>query len=224
MSVAPRHLRLPMLPSIKDILRMYEIKARRQLSQNFLLDMNLTRKIVSFLNITETSRVCEVGPGPGGITRAILERFPQKLEVVEKDARFLPSLELLADASQGLLTVTVGDIRNHDFSSIFPLSTYRSWDEEPPDTFVVGNLPFNVSTYLITRWFRAMCLREGPFICGRTNLVLTFQKEVGERLVAPILHAQRCRLSVVCQAFCEPTFKFTIPGRTFFVYCKKCVH
>ena len=87
-------LRLPPLPSIREIIRLYKLRAKKQLSQNFLLDCNISRKIVKAAGKLNESYVCEVGPGPGGITRAILEAGVKQLAVVEKDSRFLPSLEV----------------------------------------------------------------------------------------------------------------------------------
>ena len=90
--VTPVGLRLPPLPSISDIIRMQNLKAKKQLSQNYLLDSNITRKIVRAAGDLRNSYVCEVGPGPGGITRAILEAGIKQLIVIEKDNRFMPSL------------------------------------------------------------------------------------------------------------------------------------
>ena len=90
--VTPVGLRLPPLPSIRDIIRLQKLRAMKQLSQNYLLDSNITRKIVRAAGDLHNSYVCEVGPGPGGITRAILEAGIKQLIVIEKDNRFMPSL------------------------------------------------------------------------------------------------------------------------------------
>jgi len=86
--------RLPPLPSIREIIRLYNLRAKKQLSQNFLLDSNLTKKFVRSAGDLRNARVCEVGPGPGSITRVILESGVRQLVVVEKDARFMPGLEV----------------------------------------------------------------------------------------------------------------------------------
>lgn len=87
-------VRLPPLPSMQDLIRLYQLRARKQLSQNFLLDMNLTRKIVKSAGKLDGGFVCEVGPGPGGITRSLLNTGAHHVAVVEKDRRFLPSLQV----------------------------------------------------------------------------------------------------------------------------------
>ena len=86
--------RLPPLPTIQELIRLYQLRAKKQLSQNFLLDMNLTRKIVRMAGKLDGSFVCEVGPGPGGITRALLNTGAGHVAVVEKDRRFMPSLQV----------------------------------------------------------------------------------------------------------------------------------
>ncbi|KRY38015.1 Protein CLEC16A [Trichinella spiralis] len=177
------------------------------------ITMTLKLRFVRTAGNLEGNYVCEVGPGPGGITRAILEQNPKKLVVVEKDPRFLPTLELIAESSGGIMDIRIGDVMKYEIETEFPADVKREWSEEPPPVHVIGNLPFNVSTYLIIKWLRAMSLHEGPFVYGRTLLTLTFQKEVGLRMLAPIFNRHRCRLSVMCQYLSDVKRKFTIPGR-----------
>ncbi|PNF25888.1 Dimethyladenosine transferase 1, mitochondrial [Cryptotermes secundus] len=208
-------MRLPPLPTIKDILRLYRLRALRQLSQNFLLDQRLTDKIVKAAGNIRNSEVCEVGPGPGGITRSILNRGPSQLIVIEKDRRFKPVLDLLEESSNQCMKVILGDVMNFDMSKIFSENKRQEWEDCPPHIHIIGNLPFSVSTPLIIRWLQAMSERKNAWSYGRTRLTLTFQKEVGERMVADIMSAQRCRLSVMCQNWCTVEHKFIIPGRAF---------
>ncbi|XP_071800921.1 dimethyladenosine transferase 1, mitochondrial-like [Asterias amurensis] len=209
------HLRLPPLPTIRDIIRLYGLRAERQLAQNFLLDLKLTDKIVRHAGNLEGAHVLEVGPGPGGITRSILNKGAANLVVVEKDKRFLPSLTMLSEAANERLKVIHGDIMTFNMEEEFPADLKTSWDDDPPNIHILGNLPFNVSTPLIIRWLEALSNHSGPFIYGRTRMLLTFQKEVAERLVAPVRDSQRSRLSIMAQHLCEVKHCFTIPGKAF---------
>lgn len=208
-------LRLPPLPTIQEILRLYKLRALKHLSQNFLLEEKYTNKIVNAAGNIRGTYVCEVGPGPGSITRSILKKGAKKLVVVEKDTRFQPCLELLTDVCGDRLNVIYGDILQTKMDSLFPKEVSHDWTDTPPPIHVIGNLPFNVSTPLIIRWLRAMSERSGVFSHGRVPLTLTFQKEVAERMVADILSPQRCRLSIMCQYLAKVEHKFTIEGKVF---------
>lgn len=214
--VSHSSLRLPPLPSPKDLLKLYKIRARRHLSQNFLLDYRLTNKIVTETGRVSNCYVCEVGPGPGNISRGIILNGAKHLTVIEKDQRFLPALQLLADATEGRMTIINGDVMDFDMATIFPKDLAHDWTIEPPPFYIIGNLPFNISTPLIIRWLRHMASHTGPFTHGRTRLSLTFQKEVAKRMVAKPRSEMRCRLSIMCQYLCDVQFLFTIPGRAFF--------
>ncbi|XP_023222666.1 dimethyladenosine transferase 1, mitochondrial-like [Centruroides sculpturatus] len=207
--------RLPPLPSIKELMHMYKLKARRHLSQNFLLDYKLTNKIVKSAGRVKDCYVCEVGPGPGNITRSILMKGAKHVVVIEKDDRFLPSLELLSNAAPGRMKIILGDVLDYNMETIFPEEMSRDWHDICPPFFIIGNLPFNIATPLIIKWLRQMSERRGPFRYGRTRLTLTFQREVAERLIACPCSPQRCRLSVMCQHLCMPDYKFTISGSAF---------
>lgn len=137
----------------------------------------------------------------------------KNLLVVEKDRRFLDSLKLLEEAAGGRLSVDQGDIMEYDLGRKFPDSARRDWLDDPPPVHIIGNLPFSVSTPLIIRWMSEISYRRGPFSYGRTKLTLTFQKEVAERMVAPVLDPQRCRLSIMCQNWAKVEHRFTIPGK-----------
>jgi dimethyladenosine transferase 1, mitochondrial len=200
MAAATRvQLRLPPLPSIKDIIRLYKLRALRELSQNFLMEPRLIDKIVRAAGNIENHVVCEVGPGPGGITRSIIKQAPRKVILIEKDPRFVPSLELLADACKDKIDVDIitGDILKTNLTQYIPDDVKTDWMEAPPPVHLIGNLPFSVSTILIIRWLEMISKNDGPWSFGRTRMTLTFQKEVAERMAARILSKQRCRLSVV---------------------------
>ena len=218
--MAAKHLattyhRLPPLPSIRDIIRLYKIRAAKNLSQNFLLDPKLTSKIVRSGGRVRDCHVCEVGPGPGNITRSIFEQQAAHVTVIEKDRRFLPSLEHLKDAVGGNLHIELGDVLTFNMENTFPKDLTKSWDDNIPKIHIIGNLPFNISTPLVIRWLHDISLQKNAWAFGRVPMTLTFQLEVAERMVASPGGEQRSRLSVMCQNWCEVQHKFTIPGRAF---------
>lgn len=211
-------LRLPPLPTVRDLVKLYRLNAVKQLSQNFLMDERMIAKMVKKTGRLKYSHVLEVGPGPGGITRAILRKMPKRVVVIEKDRRFKPFLEMLADAFvtvDGKMEVIYDDIMRVSMDNVFPEEEKRSWEEDCPKIHLIGNLPFNVSTPLIILWLHAISERRGPWTMGRTKMTLTFQKEVAERLVADVTEDQRCRLSVMAQAWTHPQLQFIIPGMLF---------
>ncbi|MCL4133479.1 UNVERIFIED_CONTAM: hypothetical protein GTU68_000278 [Idotea baltica] len=208
-------LRLPPLPSIGDLLKIYKLKATKNLSQNFLLDCKLQSKLVKMAGNLKGCHVIEVGPGPGGLTRSIFEQGANFVHVIEKDARFIPTLELLKDATQNRLSIHLGDILKYDLSSLLPTELSQPWDGPIPKSHIIGNLPFNVSTPLIIKWLHEISLKSNAWVHGRVPLTLTFQEEVGQRMSAPPYNIQRSRLSIMCQNWCEVKHKFIIPGKAF---------
>lgn len=211
-------LRLPPLPTIRDLVKLYRLNAVKQLSQNFLMDERMIAKMVKMAGRIKYSHVVEVGPGPGGITRAILRRMPEKLIVIEKDKRFRPFLEMLTDAFatvDGKMEVIYDDIMRVPMENLFPEQEKKNWEDSCPNVHLIGNLPFNVSTPLIIQWLHQIAEKRGPWSMGRAKMTLTFQKEVAERLVADITEDQRCRLSIMAQAWTQPQLQFIIPGKAF---------
>uniref|UniRef100_A0A8D9AND8 rRNA adenine N(6)-methyltransferase n=1 Tax=Cacopsylla melanoneura TaxID=428564 RepID=A0A8D9AND8_9HEMI len=214
MSIATA-VRLPPMPSIRDIIKLYKLRALKQLSQNFLFEPRLTDKIVRNAGTITGNEVCEVGPGPGSITRSILKKGPSRLVLIEKDPRFTPCLEMLAQASKVPVSLHIGDVMSFTMQNMFSEDKRRSWEEGLPGIRIIGNLPFNVSTPLIIKWLHAISEKQSAWSYGRVPLTLTFQKEVAERMVAPEGSEQRSRLSVMCQNWCEVNHRFTISGKAF---------
>jgi len=233
-------LHLPPMPTIGEILKIYQIRAAKQLSQNFLLDQNLCGKFVRTSGPLQDAFVLEVGPGPGCLTRKILENDPKRLVLIEKDRRFIPILKDLKDAFESTTKVTGipagrrrreihddacadervkiirGDILTQRMEGLFPDDAIFPWDmEADPPINVIGNLPFAISTPLLIKWLEDMSLKAGLFSYGRVGFTLTFQKEVAERMVARITNVQRCRLSVMCQLYAHVRKHFILPGRVF---------
>ncbi|XP_031640413.1 dimethyladenosine transferase 1, mitochondrial [Contarinia nasturtii] len=209
--------RLPPMPTIRDVIKMYKLRAMKQLSQNFLMDERLTGRIVRMCGDISDQHVLEVGPGPGSITRSILRRGPKQLAVVEKDRRFMPTMELLANSVRPSIQMDIyrDDILKFRIENAFPSNICCEWNGNRPPVHIIGNLPFAISTRLLVNWLKDISLRQGAWVYGRTAMVLTFQKEVGERIVAPISDDQRCRLSVMSQIWTKPELRFIIPGTAF---------
>ncbi|KAH8322682.1 hypothetical protein KR059_002982 [Drosophila kikkawai] len=204
-------MRLPPLPTIRELVKLYKLQARKQLSQNFLMDERLTDKIVkSAGRIDARDIVLEVGPGPGGITRSILRRQPERLMLVEKDQRFTETLQLLKECARPLniqVDMYYEDILRFNVEQHIPDTSQR--------IHLIGNLPFAISTRLLINWYEDLAARRGAFRRNDTCMTLTFQKEVAERICSPVGGEQRCRLSVMSQIWTEPILKFIIPGKAF---------
>jgi len=208
--------RLPPLPSVRDLLRLYRLRAVQQLSQNFLLDGGVCAKLARAAGPLTGAHVCEVGPGMGSITRAVLQQQPASLTLVEKDTRFLPALLMLKRAVEPGCPVRIvaGDVLRYDMAAAFPVAP-TPWEDPCTSAYIIGNLPFSISTPLVVRWLRDVSRREGAWKLGRVRMALTFQKEVAERMAAEAGEAQRCRLSVMAQTFCRVHHRFTL-GRHLF--------
>lgn len=210
-----RGIRLPPLPTIRDLVKLYQLQAIKQLSQNFLMDERLTDKIVkSAGKIESNDYVLEVGPGPGGITRSIIRRRPARLILVEKDKRFWPTLELLKECVEPVGTkvdIIQGDILKFSMNEAIPNEELNNFGR----LHLIGNLPFAISTRLLINWFEDLSLRREAFRKDHTSMTLTFQKEVADRICSQIGDEHRCRLSVMSQIWTSPFMKFVIPGKAF---------
>lgn len=125
-------------------------------------------------------------------------------------------LQMLADAGlPGQMKIIVGDAMDYTFDRLFPDEISTEWSQPSPPICVIGNLPFNVSTRLTLKWIHLMSEQSGFFRHGRVPLTLTFQKEVAQRMVAPVLDHQRSRLSIMCQNWCDVKLRLNISGKYF---------
>lgn len=185
------------LPTLREELEAHDLWANKGLGQHFLLDLNITRRIAKTAGALAGKPVIEIGPGPGGLTRALLEAGADPLIVIEKDARFLPLLEPLVDWSEGRLRIVQGDALAVDEAAL--LGGARA--------AVVSNLPYNVGTPLLVKWLKAPAWRG--------DMTLMFQKEVAQRIVAKPGSDAYGRLAVLAQARCEARLEFTVPARAF---------
>jgi 16S rRNA (adenine1518-N6/adenine1519-N6)-dimethyltransferase len=183
------------LPPLRESLAEHGLLAKKSFGQHFLLDLNVTRKIARLAGPLEGETVIEVGPGPGGLTRALLEAGA-KVIAVEKDARFIPLLEELAAAAEGRLTIVEADALEVDEAALANGPAH-----------VVSNLPYNVGTPLLLKWL------TGPW--RPASMTLMFQKEVADRIAAAPGSNAYGRLSVIAQAVCEAQVVMDLPARAF---------
>ncbi len=183
------------LPPLGAALAAAGIVADRRLGQNFLLDLNICRKIVRLAEVPMGSTVIEVGPGPGGLTRALIEAGFHVV-AVERDDRFLPILRDLAAGAAGRLSVVQADALRAEEAIL-----------APEGAAIVANLPYNVGTALLVKWL------TGPF--RPHSMTLMFQAEVAARIVAPPGGSDYGRLSVLAQALCACRKVLDLPPRAF---------
>lgn len=187
------------LPPLREVIARHDLRAKKQLGQNFLLDLNLTAKIARAAGDLSGCDVIEVGPGPGGLTRGLLAEGARHVLAIEKDPRTLPVLEEIAAAYPGRLKVILGDALEVD-----PLAHLT------PPIRIVANLPYNVGTELLIRWLTPP--GWPPFW---QSLTLMFQKEVAERIVAKPGGKAYGRLAVLAQWRSDARIVMTLPPEAF---------
>jgi 16S rRNA (adenine1518-N6/adenine1519-N6)-dimethyltransferase len=181
---------------LREIIAAYGLDADKRLGQHFLLDLNLTAKIARSAGALAGVSVIEVGPGPGGLTRALLATDAARVIAIERDPRCVRALEGLAETAGGRLMLVAGDALEADLAAL-----------APAPRAVVANLPYNIATPLLIRWLA----RIGDFV----HLTLMFQREVALRLVAAPRSKAYGRLSVMTQWRAEASLLFDIPARAF---------
>ena len=187
------------LPPLREVINKHGLFAKKTLGQNFLLDLNLTGKIARQAGDLTNSDVLEVGPGPGGLTRALLYEGARRVVAIEQDKRCLPALAEISAHYNGKLEVWEGDALK-----INPLAQMNT------PVRVVSNLPYNVGTELLTRW-----LSPPDWPPFWQSLTLMFQKEVARRIVAKPRTKAYGRLSILAQWRCDVKIVMDIPPAAF---------
>ena len=187
------------LPPLREVIAAHGLRAKKELGQNFLLDLNLTSRIARAAGPLEAATVIEVGPGPGGLTRALLAEGARKVIAVERDERALPALAEIAAAYPGRLEVISGDALEIDYAAL-----------AEGQTKLVSNLPYNIGTELLTRW-----LTVEPWPPFFESLTLMFQREVAERIIAKAGDDHYGRLGVLCGWRTDARIAFNVGREAF---------
>jgi len=187
------------LPPLREVIARHGLSAKKQLGQNFLLDLNLTAKIARAAGPLAGNTIIEVGPGPGGLTRALLAEGAAKVIAIERDERTLPALAEIADAYPGRLEVISGDAMDIDYAAL-----------ASGPTRIIANLPYNIGTELLVRW---LTLEPWPPLVQ--SLTLMFQREVAERIVAKPGDDAYGRLGVLCGWRTDARILFNLPASAF---------
>jgi 16S rRNA (adenine1518-N6/adenine1519-N6)-dimethyltransferase len=187
------------LPPLRDVIARHELSARKSLGQNFLLDLNLTARIARAAGPLAGTTVVEVGPGPGGLTRALLGEGASQVVAIERDPRCVAALEEIAAAAPGRLTIVNADALTVDMAALAPRPAR-----------IAANLPYNVATPLLVGWLKAE-----PWPPWYESMTLMFQREVAERIVARPGSKAYGRLGVLAGWRSEAEILFDISPRAF---------
>ena len=189
------------LPPLRDVIERHGLSAKKSLGQNFILDLNITAKVARAAGPLEDATVVEIGPGPGGLTRALLFSGAKRVVAIERDARCLPALAEIAEAYPGRLSIIEADALSVDIGAL-------AGDDGPVK--IVANLPYNIGTELLVRWIATD--NWPPFW---QSLTLMFQKEVAERIVAAPSTGTYGRLGVLAGWRTEARILFEVPRQAF---------
>lgn len=190
------------LDPLRDVIRRYDLAAKKSLGQNFILDLNLTRRIARAGGAVDGRTVIEIGPGPGGLTRGLLMEGAKRVIAVERDSRCLPALAEIGERYAGRLSVHEGDALKADWARLLGSSSGKA--------IIAANLPYNVATTLLIGW-----LETDPWPPWWDRMVLMFQKEVAERIVAEPGSKDYGRLSVIAQWRSEAYIALTLKPDAF---------
>lgn len=191
---------LSSLPTLKATIDAHGLLTKKSLGQHFLLDANIVRRIAAFAGDLSGCTVVEIGPGPGGLTRALLEAGAKHMVVVEKDARCIPILNDLRAASKNPFEIHESDALQFDMMTT------------PAPRKIVANLPYNIGTELLLNWLDLVAMHgRGAF----ESMTLMFQKEVAVRIASPHGSKEYGRLSVLTQWLCEVRYDMELPPGAF---------
>nr|WP_165445738.1 16S rRNA (adenine(1518)-N(6)/adenine(1519)-N(6))-dimethyltransferase RsmA [Bradyrhizobium uaiense] len=188
------------MPPLRDIIREHSLSARKSLGQNFLLDLNLTARIARAAGPLEDSTVIEVGPGPGGLTRALLALGAKRVIAVERDERAIDALDYVVKRYPGRIEIVHGDAQSFDPRPLLDGGKAK----------IVANLPYNIATQLLVDW-----LSIEPWPPWYDTMVLMFQREVAERIVAHEDEEAYGRLAVLANWRAETKILFDISPAAF---------
>jgi len=198
--ITPDANRVSALPPLRDVIRRHELLAKKSLGQHFLLDGNITSKIARAAGELAGLNVIEIGPGPGGLTRALLASDCAHVYAVERDDRCIAALAELDSVFTGRLSVLPQDAL-----------TFNIPEHVPAPRAIVANLPYNIGTKLLVGWLADIARDPGCY----QSLTLMFQKEVAERLYARPCTKDYGRLSVMTQWLCAIDHCFDLPASAF---------
>lgn len=188
------------LPPLRAVIEKYQLNPKKSLGQNFLLDLNLTQKIARQAGELHETTVVEIGPGPGGLTRAILSLNPKKLIVIERDERCVPALEEIAQHYRDKMSIIRGDALEQDLRDFSGDGAIK----------IIANLPYNVGTQLLAQWLIKSV--NTPYW---DSMTLMFQKEVGQRIIAEPNSAHYGRLGVLCGFMSHAAIAFDVSREAF---------
>jgi len=184
---------------LRDVIRKYDLKAKKNLGQNFILDLNLTRKIARSAGRLENHTIIEIGPGPGGLTRALLMEGAKSVIAIERDHRCLPALSEISDAYPGRLKVIHDDALKLDYAEL-----------TDGKAMIVANLPYSIGTALLVKW-----LETEPWPPWFDRMTLMFQREVALRITASPQSKAYGRLAILAQYRAHADLLFSLPPEAF---------
>ena len=191
------------LPPLRDVINRHGLRADKKFGQNFILDLNVTRRIARHAGDLTDCDIVEIGPGPGGLTRGLLMEGARRIHVIEADSRFIPALQEVAETYPGRLNIIEGDalaIKPQKLAD----GPYR----------IVSNLPYNIGTALLTNWLDDSW-QNGAWQPQFLSMTLMFQKEVAQRITAQANDKHYGRLAVLTNWLCHTELAFEVDRQVF---------